>query len=54
MDKSDYIYLYIHTNISVYMFHEIYFEIRCRTGGHLENQTEKDTERSIVALLKAL
>lgn len=25
-----------------------------RTGDHLENQTEKDTERSIVALLKAL
>ena len=35
------------------MFHKIHFEVRCR-GDHLEKQTEKDTERSIMALLKVV
>lgn len=35
------------------MFHKIHFEVRYR-GDHLENQTEKDTEWSIMALLKAI
>lgn len=48
-----FIYIYIYTSIFLYMFHKIHFEVRCR-GDHLENQTEKDTEWSIMALLKAI